>query len=138
MERGLLWFALLGFFCWLTWAGWREFQKVGAYQTWASSFDRAKYDIYAVLGQKGSELTWGIPTGKGPVNLETFSLTAVNAIHLLVNGQPADWENPPSKGRAELEFICGDRPTPIRIPFTEPSLAAKWGHHLQQEWQRLS
>lgn len=135
MERGLLWLPLLIFFFWLTWTGWREYQKVEAYQNWASQFDRAKYDIYSVLGQKGSDLTWGTPTRKGPINLETFSLTTVEAIRLLVNSQPQDLENPPGKGRAILELTCRDRTPPIQIPFTEPPLAAKWAQHLQKEMQ---
>ncbi len=138
MERGLLWLPLLVFFFGLAWVGWREFQKVETYQEWARSFDRAKYDIYAVLGQKESDLTWGMPTRKGPINLETFSLQRVESIRFLVNGQPADIQNPPVKGRAELEFVCSDRPDPTRIPFTEPPLAAKWGLYLQQELERLT
>ncbi|NJP08117.1 MAG: hypothetical protein HC866_00450 [Leptolyngbyaceae cyanobacterium RU_5_1] len=131
MERGLLWLPLLAFFIWLTWSGWREYQKVESYQAWAKQFDQAKYDIYAVLGQKGDEVTWGTPTRKGPVNLEVFSLQQVQAIRLLVNGHAVDWENPPTKGRAVLEFVCSDRATPIRVPFTEPPLAAKWGEYLK-------
>jgi hypothetical protein len=62
MERGLMWLPLLALFIGLAWAGWREFRKVEAYQTWAQDFDRHKYDIYAVLGQKGDQLVWGKPT----------------------------------------------------------------------------
>lgn len=59
MERGLLWLPLLAVFIWLAWQGWNEYQKVEAYQNWAKHFERAKYDIYAVLAQNGSNLTWG-------------------------------------------------------------------------------
>jgi hypothetical protein len=138
MERGLLWLPLLAFFIGLAWIGWREFQKVEAYQTWAKQFDRAKYDIYAVLGQKGDDLTWGKPTRRGPIDLETFSLQSVASINFRVNGQPASLENPPAQGRAALEFVCRDRPSPRSIPFTEPSLAAKWGQHLLKELEHLS
>jgi hypothetical protein len=138
MERGLLWLPLLAFFIGLAWIGWREFQKVEAYQTWAKQFDRAKYDIYAVLGQKGDDLTWGKPTRQGPIDLETFSLQSVESINLQVNGQPASLDDPPIKGRAELEFVCRDRSYPRCIPFTEPSLAAKWGQHLLKELERLA
>jgi hypothetical protein len=62
MERGLMWLPLLALFGWLAWAGWREFQKVEAYEAWAQDFDRHKYDIYAVLGQKDDRLVWGKPT----------------------------------------------------------------------------
>jgi hypothetical protein len=48
----LLWFPLLAVFIGLAWAGWNEFQKLEVYKSWAAQFDRAKFDIYAVLGQK--------------------------------------------------------------------------------------
>ena len=135
MSHGLFWFPLLAFFLWLTWAGWNEYQKLEAYKTWAAQFERAKYDIYAVLGQKGQELTWGLPTRKGPVNLETVSLNKVQAIRLLVNEQPATLEAAPTQGKAVLELTCVDRTAPLRIPFTEPPLAAKWGQYLQANLQ---
>ena len=134
MERGLLWLPLLGVFIWLAWAGWSEYQKVEAYRRWAAAFDRAKYDIYAVLGQQGSELTWGQPTRQGPINLRTFSLKEVQAIRLLVDGQPIEFSNLPTKGRnIVLEFSFSNSAQVIRIPFTEVTLAASWGQHLQQE-----
>ncbi|HEY9835810.1 MAG TPA: hypothetical protein V6D27_02865, partial [Vampirovibrionales bacterium] len=88
MERGLMWLPLLALFIGLAWAGWNEYQKVEAYRLWAQGFDRTKYDIYAVLGEKGDCLTWGKPTRKGPVNQQTFSLKEVESLHLLVNEQP--------------------------------------------------
>ena len=132
MERGLLWLPLLLVFFWLAWAGAREYQKVEAYRVWAEQFERAKYDIYAVLGQQGSTLTWGKPTRKGPVELQSFSLEAVQEIRLLVNEQPVDLASLPSKGNPALEFKLSDRPQPIKIPFTEIPLAAEWGKFLQQ------
>ncbi|MGK7876280.1 MAG: hypothetical protein AB4426_24185 [Xenococcaceae cyanobacterium] len=137
MERGLLWLPLLVAFFWLAWTGWNEYQKIEAYRRWAEQFERAKYDIYAVLGQKGEELTWGKPSRSGPVNLNTFSLKDVQAIRLLVNEQPVDLEEPPSFGSAILEFIMADQATPIKIPFTEISLAAKWGKYLHQQLQKI-
>ena len=136
MERGLFWLPLLALFFWLAWAGWNEYQKLEAYKTWAKPFERAKYDIYAVLGQKGRELTWGLPTRKGPVNLETVSLDGVQSIRLLVNEKPVALDAAPTKGRAVLELACVDRPQPVRIPFTEPPLAAKWAQYLQKSLQR--
>ena len=50
MERGLLWLPLLAVFFWLAWSGWNEYQKVEAYRRWAADYDKAKYDLYAVLG----------------------------------------------------------------------------------------
>ena len=135
MAHGLLWLPLLAVFFWLAWAGWNEYQKVEAYRVWAGNFDRAKYDIYSVLGQKGEELTWGLPTRQGPVNLETFSLKEVTFLQLLINDQPVALDATPGNGRAALEFRISDRS--IRIPFTDSSLAAQWGQYLQRELQRL-
>lgn len=137
MERGLLWLPLLGIFIWLTWQGRNEFQKVQAYQNWAKQFERSKYDIYAVLAQNGSNLTWGKPTPKGLIDLQTFSLNDVNSIRLIVNDQPVSLETPPRKGRAiALEFIFTSDAT-VRVPFTEVPLAVDWAKYLQQELQRL-
>jgi hypothetical protein len=137
MERGLLWLPLLAVFIWLAWAGWNEFQKVEAYRAWAEQFDRAKYDILAVLGQKGDRLTWGKPTRKAPVEVQTFSLTQVEGIRLMVGDRAVDLQNPPANGRnVALEFQLPETKT-IRIPFTDISLAAQWGNFLQQEQQRL-
>lgn len=130
MERGLFWLPLLALFIGLAWAGWNEYQKLEAYNRWAEGFDKAKYDIYAVLGQKGKEITWGKPTRQEPVEVQQFSLQDVTGMRLLVNEVVTDWENPPSKGSAMLEFeLEGDRAS-IRIPFTDPTLAAKWGKYL--------
>ena len=137
MARGLLWLVLLAVFIWLAWQGRHEYQKVEAYRNWAQQFERAKYDIYAVLGQKGSNLTWGKPTPQGPINLETFSLKDVQSIRLLVDEQPVEMETPASKGRdIALEFVFSPVAS-VRIPFTEIPLAVEWGKYLQQELQRL-
>jgi hypothetical protein len=134
MERGLLWLPLLVIFSWLSWMGWNEYQKIEAYRRWAEQFERAKYDIYSVLGQKGSVLTWGKPTRSGPVDLQSFSLESVQSLCLLVNEQPVALESPPQKGAAKLQFILIDRA--IAIPFTEVSLAAEWARYLQQNLER--
>ncbi|MGL5065153.1 MAG: hypothetical protein ACRC62_34725 [Microcoleus sp.] len=137
MERGLMWLPLLAIFIWLAWAGWNEYQKVEAYRPWAAQFAKAKYDIYAVLAQEGDNLTWGKPTRTGPVNLQTFSLKDVRSLRLLVNGAVVDLENPPNSGSAiVLEFLLKDAAA-VQVPFTEITLAAQWGKHLQQELQRL-
>lgn len=138
MERGLLWLPLLGAFIWLAWSGWNEYQKIEAYRNWATQFERAKYDIYAVLGQNGSDLTWGKPTRQGPVELKTFSLKDVQSIRLLVDDRVADLETPPAKGKAiALEFLFLESIVSIKVPFTQIPLAAQWGNFLQQELQRL-
>ncbi|MFM2065043.1 MAG: hypothetical protein RLZZ507_4714 [Cyanobacteriota bacterium] len=138
MERGLLWLPLLVAFFWLAWQGSQEYQKVEAYRVWAEQFERAKYDIYAVIGQKGNDITWGKPTTKGPIELATFSLLDVQEISLLVNDQKVDIENLPLKGRLiELEFILIESTKSVRIPFTEIPLAAEWGRFLQGWLQKL-
>lgn len=136
MARGLAWLPLLAVFCWLAWAGWNEYQKLETYRAWAEQFDHAKYDIYAVLGQKGSELTWGKPARQQPIDLQTFSLHQVRSIDLRVNGQIADLDQPPDTGKLILlEFQLDDQS--IAIPFTDVALAAQWGKHLQQDWQQF-
>ena len=138
MERGLLWLPLLVMFFWLAWQGSKEYQKVEAYRAWAEQFERAKYDIYSVLAQKGNNLTWGKPTPKGPVKLETFSLLDVREIHLLVDEKKVDLENIPEKGRSiELEFIFSESTGSVRVPFTEIPLAAEWGKFLQGALESL-
>lgn len=136
MIRGLLWLPLLAVFCWLAWAGWNEYQKLEAYRAWAAQFDHAKYDIYAVLGQKGSDVTWGKPTRKGPVDLQSFSLQQVEAIHLQVDDQQVELEDSVNGKSIALKFQLANA-TPVTIPFTDVALAVKWGKHLQQNWQQL-
>ena len=131
MERGLIWLPLLGLFIWLVWQGRREFQKVETYQNWAKKFEKSKYDIYAVLGHNGSELTWGKPTPKEPIDLKSFSLTQVQEIRLIVDEKPVELEKPPTQGKAiALEFIMQNGQESVRVPFTEISIAAEWGKYL--------
>ena len=137
MERGLLWLPLLLVFFWLAWSGWREFQKVEAYQRWAEQFEQAKYDIYAVLGKKDVYLTWGKPTQKQPVDLQTFSLQDVRSLHLLVDNKSVNMANLPNKGKPCLEFVLDGQVNSIKIPFTDIALAAKWHDYLEKEWQKL-
>jgi hypothetical protein len=137
MARGLFWLPLLGAFFWLAWAGWNEYQKLEAYRAWAQQFERAKYDIYAVLGQNGSEITWGKPTRKGPIDLQTFSLKEVESIRLMVGDRPADLNTPPISDRnVALEFNFPNAAT-VRIPFTQVSLATQWGKYLLEEVERM-
>lgn len=142
MTRGLIWLPLLAIFIGLAWAGWNEYQKLEAYRAWAEQFDRAKYDIYAVLGQKGETVTWGKPTRKGPINLQTFSLQQVRSIQLLVDGQTVDLQNlPQNAGNVALRFELdnlnsSNSESAISVPFTDLSLAVKWGNYLQKEWQQ--
>ncbi|MBV6625427.1 MAG: hypothetical protein KI793_21285 [Rivularia sp. (in: Bacteria)] len=138
MERGLLWLPLLVAFIWLAWQGSREYKKVEGYRIWAQNFDRAKYDIYAVLAQKDNELTWGKPTVKGIADLEKFSLDNVKDINLLIDDKSINTNDLPRKARkVELEFVFSEDSKVIRVPFTEIPLAGEWGKFLQDELQRI-
>jgi hypothetical protein len=137
MERGLLWLPLLVVFFALAWTGWNEYQKIESYRRWAEQFDRAKYDIYAVLGQAGKNLTWGKPTRSGIVNLQTFSLDRVRDIQLLVDGRPVVPDDLPTKGKPAIAFSFASETNPTQIPFTEIPLAAQWTKFLQQELDRV-
>ncbi len=132
MERGLLWLPLLAVFFGLAWMGWNEYRKIEAYSLWAEQFEQAKYDIYAVLGQRDKQLTWGKPSRSGPLELQSFSLDDVQEIRLLVKGQPVDLESPQGKGAIALEFTQSPAASSIQIPFTDLDLAAKWGRYLLQ------
>jgi len=102
MERGILWLTLLAAFIWLAWQGRNEYQKVEAYRNWAQQFERAKYDIYGASSEW--HLTWGSPTPKGPIKLETFSLKDVQSIRLLVDDKPVPMETCRVKVAIALEF----------------------------------
>jgi hypothetical protein len=132
MERGLLWLPLLILFIVLAWNGWNEYQKVEVYRTWAEGFDRAKYDIYAVLGQKDRLVTWGKPTRKGVIDLDSFSLEQIETVYLLINNTPVDLESPPDRGSAAIQFIFKDRST-REIPFTEIPLASQWARFFREQ-----
>jgi hypothetical protein len=137
VERGLIWVPLLLVFCWLAWAGWNEYQKVETYRLWAEQFDRSKYDIYAVLGQKDNELTWGKPTRKGIIAQETLDLKDVTSIDLAVAGKIVSLDNLPSKGKASIVFSVVDRSEKVVIPFTDIYLAAQWREFLGDLWIKI-
>ena len=130
MERGLLWLPLLVAFIWLAWSGWNEYQKLEAYKIWAADFDNAKFDIYAVMGRKDSQVIWGKPTRQGTQDEVSFSLDEVEEINLLVDNELVDLDNLPGKGKPVLEFTFKDSNKNIKIPFTDIPLAAKWLYYL--------
>ncbi|WP_008307842.1 hypothetical protein [Leptolyngbya sp. PCC 6406] len=126
MERGLLWLPLLGVFIWLAWAGWNEFHKLEAYKVWAQDFDRAKYDIYAVLGQSGSTLRWGHPTRQGPVKESSLDLTTVTAIRLYGGDPPLPANASLPRGCTICLRLTDSDGAEYDIPFTDLELAEKW------------
>lgn len=136
MARGLLWLPLLVLFIGLTWAGWNEYRKLEAYKVWAQQFERAKYDIYAALGQTGQTLTWGKPTRQGPVNIQTLTFSEVQTVRLEVDQQPVVPTPQPKnrgqkiRGQIELGFTTqsGQRRA---IPFSDWEIAQKWFDYLQ-------
>lgn len=131
MIHGLMWFPLLFVFIGLAWAGWNEYRKVEAYQVWAESCDRAKYDVRAILGQRGRQLIWGKPTRQGPVAEEKVSLDRVQAMQVTVKGVPVTGDKPRS-GQPAIELVLDDG-SKRTIPFTDPELAAKWCQVLERE-----
>ena len=127
MARGLAWLPLLVLFFGLAWAGWNEYRKLEAYKLWAQQFERAKYDIYAALGQQENTLTWGKPTRSGVVELQTLDLKAVKQLALESDGQAIalDDEQLSAKGKVTIGFdLAGDRH--ISIPFTDAQMAVDW------------
>jgi hypothetical protein len=134
MARGLAWLVLLAIFIGLAGAGWDEFQKLQAYERWAIDFDRAKYDIRAILGQKDQQLTWGKPSRQGIKDPQTILLSAVSAVQLLINGETADPLNPTTGKQIELELLC-DQQENCKIPFTDSEIAIKWGQALTIDLQ---
>ncbi|WP_373540609.1 hypothetical protein [Chamaesiphon sp.] len=132
MERGLMWLPLLGAFIWLARAGANEYQKLEAYKRWAVGFDRCKYDIYAVMGLKDREISWGKPTKAEPQDLQTFNLDRVKQIHLTVDRVTIDLNDLPNNGKKidlQFQLIDGDD---INIPFTEVPMAAEWAEFLSK------
>ena len=126
MERGLLWLPLLGLFIWLAWAGWNEYQKLEAYKIWANQFERAKYDVYAALGQSGDQITWGIPTRQGPTQLQTLTYQDIKQLDLNAAGRSTSVETlQPPRGRVDLCFILNSGKIE-RIPFTDWDIAKRW------------
>jgi hypothetical protein len=130
MERGLLWLPLLGFFIWLTWSGWNEYRKLEAYKVWATDFERAKYDIYAVLGQQDDRLVWGRPTRQGPVEVTEISLADVTtlAVRTDVHGLVEALLPKGCRIAVRATVSSGDR---YWIPFTDAELAKAWQNRLQ-------
>ena len=136
MIHGLLWLPLLAAFVGLAYAGWNEYQTLETYRRWAEPFTRAKYDIYSVLGQKEDQLTVGKAARKGVSETSIFSLKSVQNIRLFVDGAAIEVEAPPAKGKnIALEFELADRS--VQVPFTQVSLAAKWGQVLIKDWREM-
>lgn len=133
MVRGLLWLPLLAVFFGLAWAGWNEYSKLEAYKVWANQFERAKYDIYAALGQQGDMLTWGLPTRSGIINTETLDVSSAVQLSTTVGGQIVAPEQLPSSGKYALLFVLnnGDR---YSIPFTDGEITKQWFDFIRQTW----
>ncbi len=136
-----MWLPLLGAFIWLARAGADEYQKLETYKLWAVGFDRCKYDIYAVMGLKDREISWGKPNKKELKDIQTFSLDRVKQVQLVVDNKPIelakyadDLDNLPVSGsRANLRFEFTDNSEIVDIPFTEIPMAAEWAVFLQSE-----
>jgi hypothetical protein len=147
MERGLMWLPLLALFIGLAWAGWNEYQKLEAYNVWAAGFERAKYDIYAVLGQQGDRLTWGKPTRHGPIELQEIAIADIDRI-TVQNGSDEltadqwlthadDGAIAQAKRQVQLRLYPLGTAAPWTVPFTDLSLALQWGRYLHRHRQSL-
>ncbi|XFA73725.1 hypothetical protein RYO59_001975 [Thermosynechococcaceae cyanobacterium Okahandja] len=134
MSHGLLWLPLLGVFVALARLGWVEYRKLEHYRHWAKEFERSKYDILAVLGQRGDRLVWGRPSRQGIIHLQSCCLSEITALRLTCGGQPCSTEKP--TGPIELVLESQDGQT-YRIPFTELPLALAWRDRLQQMRETL-
>jgi hypothetical protein len=140
MERGLLWLPLLVVFFWLAWSGWNEYQKIESYKRWAEQFERHKYDIYAVLGQKGDRLTWGKPTRKDPLDIQTVTFQDISRIRFRIDSKffdAKDSEFPLNAKKISLELVLktGEMPS---IRFTDIDIAAAWYCFLSDRLESLS
>jgi hypothetical protein len=129
----LMWLPLLAVFIGLAWAGWNEYRKLEAYKVWAQPFERAKYDIYAALGQQGDILTWGVPTREGVLKASSLNLTEVERAVVAVNAEPVDPDDLPSKGRFSLGFTLNDGRY-LSVPFVDGEMAAQWFKFLCRQW----
>jgi hypothetical protein len=139
MERGLMWLPLLGAFIWLARAGANEYQKLEAYKRWAVGFDRCKYDIYAMMGLKDRDISWGKPTKTEPRDIQTFSLDRVKQITLIVDSNQIDLDSLPTSGKKiNLQFQFADGAKIVDIPFTEVPMAAEWAKFLTSAMMAVS
>lgn len=133
MERGLLWLPLLLLFIGLAWAGWNEYQKVEFYKQWAADFERAKYDIYAALGQSGDRLTWGVPTRRGVIDLRTVDLTTITRVELQIKSVPQPLDQPPTETGAATIVLGDQADQAYSIPFTDAAIAYDWACFLARQ-----
>ena len=134
-----MWLPLLGAFIWLARAGANEYQKLEAYKRWAVGFDRCKYDIYAVMGLKDRELSWGQPHKQEVKDIQTFSLDRVKQVQLVVDQKLIDVDELPNRGKKiNLQFQFLDSADLVDIPFTEVPMASEWAKFLQDKIVKVS
>ncbi|MDG2992288.1 hypothetical protein L3556_15320 [Candidatus Synechococcus calcipolaris G9] len=133
MGHGLLWLPLLAMFIVLARLGWHEYRKIEAYREWAQGFERSKYDILAVLGQRETTLTWGTPTRSGPIGLKSLSLATIDGVEVQVDQTAIDIGDPPQRGKTiTLVLTSQDQSSSYAIPFTEIPLAVEWCYFLRE------
>ena len=140
MEQGLIWLPLIAVFIGLAGVGWHEYQKLNACQRWAADFDRYKYDIACVLGQRDRFLIWGEPTRQGPKNLQQISLDEVQTIELYQNDRlfslSSDLSTLAKRPSQPLGLSLTQRSQEtVKIPFTDFTLALTWGEWLNAHCQ---
>jgi hypothetical protein len=152
MLHGLLWFPLLFFFIGLATAGWNEYRKVETYRLWGESFDQAKYDLYSVIGLGPDQITWGIPSRRGPENLQTLALEDIQSIAVDLDGrsltldqlrqQPELADQKFKIIQLAIQTVAQDKESAaplaeplgprIAIRFTDIALACSWANRISQ------
>jgi len=103
-------------------------KKIESYKRWSEQFERHKYDIYAVLGQKDDRLTWGKPTRKDPLDIQTVTFQDIARIRFRIDSKffdEKDAEFPLNAKKISLELVLktGEMPS---IRFTDIDIAAAW------------
>jgi hypothetical protein len=132
MLHGLLWLPLLVIFFALAWAGWNEYHKVQGYGAWAMQYEKSKYDVYAALGFRSDELTWGKPLRKGIEDRQVMALSSIKAVQLRVDGQVVEVTQVPESGKViAVELLPIEVGALIQIPFVNLETATEWTLFLQ-------
>jgi hypothetical protein len=108
--------------------------NIRKYSAWALQYEKSKYDIYAALGFRDGELTWGKPLRKGIEDRQVMALNLIKTVRLRVDGGVVEVDNPPEQGRViamELLPIAPD--SMVQIPFVDLEAAIEWTIYLQKK-----
>jgi hypothetical protein len=92
------------------------------------------------LGQKGDRLTWGRPTRKDPIDIQTVTFQDIARIRFRIDSKffdAKDAEFPLNAKKISLELVLktGEMPS---IRFTDIDIAAAWYRFLSDRLDALS